>query len=60
MKKLVPLIALCLAFSFTACTKKEETAPAGNEPQAEGTTSSGEGAAENPPDEMQEKKDGAQ
>lgn len=56
MKNFVLLIALGLTLSFTACTKKE-TAPTGSEPQVEGTTTADEGAAENPPDEMQEKKE---
>jgi hypothetical protein len=61
MKKMLPLLALFFVLSVSACTKKEEAAqPETEAPQAEGTTSKGsESSAENPPEEMQQKKDGA-
>lgn len=61
MKRLIPLFALCFVLAVAACTKKEEAPQTeGAAPQAEGTTSGGsEAAAENPPDEMSQKKDGA-
>jgi hypothetical protein len=58
MKNVFALVALSLALSLSACTKKEETAtpPAGE--QVEGTTTApAEGQA--PAEEMQEKKDEA-
>ncbi len=58
MKNVFALVALCLALSLSACTKKqEETAPPAGE-QVEGTTSA---PAENsaPAEEMHEKKEEA-
>jgi hypothetical protein len=55
MKKLIPLLALSLALSFSACTKKE-AAPEGE--QVEGTTSAASEQAA-PSEEMQEKKEEA-
>ncbi len=59
MKKLLPLLALSLALSFSACTKKE-AAPEGaaDQQQVEGTTSAPSDQAA-PSEEMQEKKDEA-
>lgn len=57
MKNVFALVALSLALSLSACTKKEDAAaPAGE--QVEGTTTApAEGQA--PAEEMQEKKDEA-
>jgi hypothetical protein len=58
MKKLLPLLALSLALSFSACTKKEAAPEGAAEQQVEGTTAApSEQAA--PSEEMQEKKDEA-
>lgn len=56
MKNVLALVALTLAFSLSACTKKEAT-PEGGE-QVEGTTSAPAENAE-PAGEMEQKKDGA-
>lgn len=57
MKNVFALVALSLALSLSACTKKEEaTAPVGE--QVEGTTSAPE-EGQAPAEEMQEKKEEA-
>ena len=54
MKKLSLVLALCCTLVFVSCTKKEEAASE----DGEGTTSAAtESAAQNPSDEMEQKKD---
>jgi hypothetical protein len=59
MKKVFTLVALCLAVSLSACTKKDAAQDGATGEQVEGTTTAPtEGAAENPTNEMEEKTDG--